>query len=235
MSSRANPESAARDITRRLRNPATRRSRASLSSSMASRCSSTRACQFSRGNCHAPGTLPTASVAGRRAGSMASHRRATLRADAPAVASSGSRRRFSPSSTRRQQRQADHRHRHTAPALCEASAHCCHRSARSNDQTRRGSPPPARADKDRGAPGHRRQWCVGRATARHPAARSPEHPGILARPTALHRHHLGIGLGRHAGQAAGQHPITVITGHGVDTHTDGAVLQVVIMVCQTGA
>lgn len=54
-----------------------------------------------------------------------------------------------------------------------------------------------------------------------------EHPGVLARAAALHRHHLGIGLGSHAGQTAGQYPVTVGAGHGVDAHADGAVLQVV--------
>ncbi|MNF45238.1 hypothetical protein D3C84_263660 [compost metagenome] len=52
-----------------------------------------------------------------------------------------------------------------------------------------------------------------------------KYPGVLAGTTALHRHHFGIGLGRHPGQAAGQHPVAVGTGHRIDPHADRPWLQ----------
>ena len=53
-----------------------------------------------------------------------------------------------------------------------------------------------------------------------------QHPGVLARPAALHRHHLGIRRRGYAGQAAGHHPVASVGGgDGEHAHADGPRLQ----------
>ena len=49
-----------------------------------------------------------------------------------------------------------------------------------------------------------------------------QHPGVLARTAALHRHHFGVGFGGYPGQAAGHYPVTLGAGHGKHPHANGA-------------
>ncbi|MCY1346301.1 hypothetical protein D9M69_323840 [compost metagenome] len=57
-----------------------------------------------------------------------------------------------------------------------------------------------------------------------------QHPGVLAGPAALHRHHFGAGPRGDPGQAAGHHPVLAVgAGHGEHAHTDGARLQLAAM------
>ncbi|KAI3483332.1 hypothetical protein L1887_53787 [Cichorium endivia] len=56
-----------------------------------------------------------------------------------------------------------------------------------------------------------------------------EDPRVLAGAAALHRHHFGIGLGSHPGQAARQHPPALGAGHGIHAHAHGTVLQAFVL------